>query len=1528
MSETPPILAPTAPRDLLNLFQGSALSGFQASTRDWKRQIPRLTPPDMERFHRAWLWQGDRTCRELVLAMERTPAVGGHVDAGLRGRVLSELYRQALTWWLAKGAVEGAAGPGPVAPPPRGPNVDALRTWAREHGVEAALVWRASVAGIPRDRASVESWLRERSLLEVGTQCAEVPASAGRRPVSGVLVELADQALAVLHELAVDVRRVAWARVAESEAHAARGADAGATPSGSAQVTRALVDAADHLAARGGFLGGAEEDGGEGAAVPTRIVVPPDLVAFGAPTLDGRTRLVLGAGWMFRWGAAPVAISARVDLRREGRRAQVAQVVVDGDVGLEIEGVLQQAVLRYAAAALRADGEAAGALRSTLDEAWDPSPWARALTRLDEALHHAEAAEGQLGWRLTHADGVVELIEPVRVQAGTRGRDRLVRLDPEAAWSLATLGRERDLVLRWTRHLDRLGGLVGSTELLPSLIGLPRVYAAEMEGGRAKVTGPLAVVRTAPELLLSKERAKERAGEEAGDEGAGDVLRLDVRIEGRTWPWAALLRALPTEDRAPVGLVESDRVLWLDAGPVVRSLVAVFGGLEGEFPASLLPDLVRRLPGLGRHTWLELDETVALDEVVPDTRLQVTLEQLGASLQLAAVVRAVPGGPAWPPGEGPASVFVHADETVVQARRNLVAEAQSWRGLWHELGLDTAPRDGLVQLDGVGAAVRALRVLRDHPSVVVSWVGQPVRVRRGRVRDLAMRLAPGSGARSGRGGLDLFGAIKTEDGEVSLPRLLEAVRAGEAFIPLGDGAWLELEDAVRTALEPLSRIAEPGKGDVVGVAQVHAPIVEEIRLAGAELDAPQAWFDLMDRMEQVRDLVPEPPAGLVDVLRPYQVEGFRWMTRLAAWANGAVLADDMGLGKTVQTLSWLQWHAHHGPALVVAPTSVCANWLSEMAKFTPELRGRLYHGPERAAALEGIGPGDVVVTSYALVARDGERLGRKGWAQVVLDEAQHIKNADTARARAVAALPADRRVALTGTPLENHTGELWAVMSAVLPGLLGSWPRFRERFAIPIERDGDAGARSALARLVRPFMLRRLKREVERDLPDRIEVTVPVTLSPGERVFYHGLREAALRSFTETPAGTPGRIHVLAAITRLRRAACDARLIDPSLPLTSSKLQRLREMVSTLRESGHRMLIFSQFVGLLQGARRVLEADGVTTGWLDGSTPAGRRVEEVAAFQAGQYDAFLISLKAGGTGLNLTAADVVVHLDPWWNPAVEDQATDRAHRIGQTRNVTVYRLVAQDTIEQAILGMHEAKRSLVADVLEGTGQAGGLSTDELVDLLRQAASPILEDEDEGPVPAELVPRLSQIDQLLEAELVDDERAPAEPVREGGSAADVVEAVEAETASALAPSADAASWEPSEGGPSEAAAPSSATSSTSAVRSSVMSPVTSPPVSGETAGALWVDDALAGVKRSFKKAVRGKALSAASAEVYTHAVGRFVRWVAEHQPAARGPDAWSMWVEPYITEQGLSHSSRTTLSAALRKLRDAGGVSGP
>jgi len=837
-------------------------------------------------------------------------------------------------------------------------------------------------------------------------------------------------------------------------------------------------------------------------------------------------------------------------------------------------------------------------------------------------------------------------------------------------------------------------------------------WALLLQGLRALAHSPRLRLAERPDVPL---RVREAPLGFSFEEDEGGTLRVCPSIDG-TPIRAEDLCPPPQEPLSlqPWLLVEQavPRVTVVTVPPEARALLSTLGEFGSRLPASARGSLLTSLAGLEARFPLCLPESLEGTEVAPAPGLLVRLRPVGEeALAGVVLVRPLPEAPPQPPGEGPPVVRGQRGLQRVRVHRALEAERAEAAALLERLGL---PADAYrFTREDVASTLELLEALEPlaGPAVTVEWEERPWKV--SRWADMSRLKVK---VERGRDWFGVQGGAEVDGERVELAVLLEALRRGHRYARLGPGRWMRLTEALRERLAPLADLAHPTRHGLE-VSAAAAPALDALAEAGARVQAPPDWRRLATRVREAQALEVRVPRKLKAELRDYQCEGFTWMARLAAWGAGACLADDMGLGKTLQALALLLHRAGEGPALVVAPTSVCFNWVREAARFAPSLRVHSYREAERDALLDALGAGDVLVASYGLLVRDAERFADVSFATLIVDEAQAVKNPDTARARAVRAVKAEARVALTGTPVENSLSELWSLYALLFPGLLGSRESFRERFVAPIERAKDAHARASLARVVRPFLLRRTKAQVARELPARIETVVPVVLSEGERRLYDDVRLAALAQLGEAP-GPEQRFAMLAALTRLRLAACHPRLVDGDSPLPSSKLERLLELVDTLRAAGGKALIFSQFVKHLALVREALEARGVSMQYLDGQTPPAERQARVEAFQRGEGELFLISLKAGGTGLNLTAADHVIHLDPWWNPAVEDQATDRAHRIGQTKPVTVSRLVAQGTLEEAILALHAEKRELADSLLSEADGAAALSPDQLLALLR------------------------------------------------------------------------------------------------------------------------------------------------------------------------------------------------------------------
>ena len=574
-----------------------------------------------------------------------------------------------------------------------------------------------------------------------------------------------------------------------------------------------------------------------------------------------------------------------------------------------------------------------------------------------------------------------------------------------------------------------------------------------------------------------------------------------------------------------------------------------------------------------------------------------------------------------------------------------------------------------------------------------------------------------------------LGIVLTVDGRlVPFMPLFRALAKGQKRLLLVDKSYLMLNQPVfaplRELIEEAGTLAEWETGlrihrsqtslwaDFEDLADVAEPAVE--------------WRRIVAGLEEGRVEELPPPTGLALPLRPYQLAGFRWLAFL--WANrlGGVLADDMGLGKTAQTLALIAHTVEQQatdaaadgaaeprrPFLVVAPTSVASNWVSEAARFTPGLRVATVTATEakrRGRIADAAASADLVVTTYAVLRLEAAAFAAVEWGGLVLDEAQFVKNAATKVHEAARGIRAPFRLAVTGTPIENNLGELWAILQLVAPGLFPSRRAFDERYRRPIEQDGNGERRERLRRRIRPLILRRTKELVTPELPPKQEQVLAVELAPKHRRLYDTMlqreRQKLLGLIDDLDRQ---RFIVYRSLTLLRMLALDASLIDDEryAGYPSAKLDALFEQLDDVLAEGHRALVFSQFTSFLGRARARLDAAGVPYAYLDGSTPARRRDAEIARFRAGEASVFLISLKAGGFGLNLTEADYVFLLDPWWNPASEAQAVDRAHRIGQAKQVMVYRLVASDTIEEKVMELKARKGELVASILDAGLDAG------------------------------------------------------------------------------------------------------------------------------------------------------------------------------------------------------------------------------
>ena len=569
---------------------------------------------------------------------------------------------------------------------------------------------------------------------------------------------------------------------------------------------------------------------------------------------------------------------------------------------------------------------------------------------------------------------------------------------------------------------------------------------------------------------------------------------------------------------------------------------------------------------------------------------------------------------------------------------------------------------------------------------------------------------------------ELEGDVKVGNDVFSAMEFLNLISNGivnERFVKLNETDYVALSEQLAKYLKRLESLVQQSHGKPkIPFYQVGA-LAEIVNNSEGNIKSDKGLTTLTKKINKAAKMKIDVPSNLQAQLRDYQREGFEWMVRLAEWGAGACLADDMGLGKTVQSIAFMLYKATQGPSLVVCPASVMLNWANELSRFAPSLDIKILNeAADRETMLSKAKPYDLVLTTYGLLVREEEALTGIDWNVICLDEAHIIKNRGTKMSAAAMKLKAKHRIILTGTPIQNYLSELWNLFQFLNPGMLGSFDSFTKKYIGPIEQDGDKDRQRQLKRMITPFMLRRTKAEVIEELPDKTDIIRRIALNEPEKAAYESMRqaaEAALESEDKVDVNT------LAQITKLRQAACSISLVQKNWNFDSSKTNAAADLVIEIVESGNSVLVFSQFTSFLSMVKAVVEKRIGKNSllYLDGTTPIRKREKMVADFQHGLAPVFLISLKAGGLGLNLTNANYVIHLDPWWNPAIEQQATDRAYRIGQHKNVTVYHLIAENTIEEKILRLHKTKRDLADSLLTDSNVSRAMTIDDLRYLVEQ-----------------------------------------------------------------------------------------------------------------------------------------------------------------------------------------------------------------
>ena len=952
----------------------------------------------------------------------------------------------------------------------------------------------------------------------------------------------------------------------------------------------------------------------------------------------------------------------------------------------------------------------------------EPEPeWRRALSILEKsldksekrALRESDASGDRLFWYVSFSKTREGLLELDNVYPAVRSAsappdgsgDALYWLDDFKESKFRSVMSKEDSLLYRTLDLsddshyyDRCFTEEDEERIARQLVGMTNLLRCDgvMPGERrskSKKVVPLTMREGSPTLETSV------------SEDGGLAVSLPAWLTAarrRAWTFHAM-------DVGNVEIVDIPK----EAASVIGTLADY--GINGRlaFPREAAESAERVLSRLGAMmsiTEKAVTDDKSLPRVSGVASLSVRLAYTEGVFKVHPVVMPLPENPnmALDPGLGPAEkLVVGAVRSFVLVRDMLAEHAELARVTSALAGFESA-HDGGVRwtFNDVSEALDALVALKSaEPSLPLVWLQE---------KKLSVTVAPKSGVtlRSTRTAEDWFrveGEFKLDDGRVmSVMQIVEAManRTGK-YVKLSDGDFVAITEDMRRQIAVLGAAGVRRSG-ALEFTKAAVPMLDGVFGEGEEsLELPEAMRPAADEIRAAFARSPEPPATLQAELRPYQRDGYRWLSRLAACGLGACLADDMGLGKTLETIALLLERSMDGASLVFAPSSVCGNWRRELNRFAPTLNPLLPQ--EDPSCIAAAGQRDVVIASYGYLLFHEDDFAVRKWNGVVLDEAQAIKNDASKRAKAVKRMSARFRIAATGTPVENRLGELWSLFDFLNPGLLGPASSFALRFT------EDGMASPELKRLVKPLILRRLKGDVIDDLPEKTEVTLPIELGVAERTAYEACRRRALEALEAADGAQASRMTILAELTRLRRFCCHPSLVLGTNEVPSAKLEALARLLDELRLGGHRALVFSQFTDFLAIVRKMVEAHGWTYRYLDGSTPTLEREGLVNAFQNGEGDFFLISLKAGGTGLNLTAADYVILLDPWWNPAVENQATDRAHRIGQRRPVTVYRLIASDTVEERVLALHKEKQAIAEDVLEGTGSAA-LSPAQLMAL--------------------------------------------------------------------------------------------------------------------------------------------------------------------------------------------------------------------
>lgn len=932
-------------------------------------------------------------------------------------------------------------------------------------------------------------------------------------------------------------------------------------------------------------------------------------------------------------------------------------------------------------------------------------PWKTRLHALTYSLSSASKAcikggDLRLAWVIRLKDQHIELIpkEQKRAVSGIWSQGKRIPLKRLYGNLRLNYMTPQDQTLcssiRKVKHNSRVFQYFFDWDMaLPALIGHPLVFLADQPAF------PIEIVRGEPK----------------------------IQVEALNSSFIILFSPKMIEHRLAVTRESASRLSIVLLSTEQQRIARIIGENGLLIPFSARKDVLSAIAALSSvitvHSGIR-GVTASMIGIEPDPLPHIHLATCASGFRVEIFVQPfVRGGLKLKPGEGAERIITDVDGRSYQIQRNLIQELKNAENV--VTGCRTLAQfpypdwqwliaDPYVFLD----ILLELNLLQKQGAAIVEWPeGEKLRVTREMsIQDLRVRIKDKSGLFEISGQLVVDDALTLElkDMIAMIPQIRKR------FLPLGEGRFLALTNELKNQLLSISAITEL-RNRSLQFHPVAALAFDGLAKHLKNTETDEKWRAHLARIDAGSMQIPQIPTSLKATLREYQIQGYTWLSRLSFLGVGACLADDMGLGKTLQVLAVLLARSPNGPSLVIAPASVCLNWFDEIQRFAPAMNVIRLEDHQREKAVQDLKPLDVLVASYGLLVHESALLSSRTWETVVLDEAQVIKNMKAKRTQAAMTLKGKFKIITTGTPIENHIGEIFTLFNFINPGLLGSARHYFDTFSNPIEKHQDSEIKDRLKKIIQPFMLRRMKSQVLTELPPLTEIVLHVDLYPGEASFYESLRKSTLRQLETSRTGT-GRAYqfrVFGEIAKLRQTCCHSRLVQPASRIPSAKLDLFERLISDLLENRHKVLVFSQFVGYLTLIRELLDHKQIRYRYLDGRTTMRDRKAEIDAFQAGDGDVFLISLKAGGLGLNLTSADYVIHMDPWWNPAVEAQASDRAHRIGQQRPVTVYRLITRNTIEEKIVALHQKKLNLAGALMEGGDISGRISAEALLSLIRE-----------------------------------------------------------------------------------------------------------------------------------------------------------------------------------------------------------------